>query len=87
MLIIDVRLCHILHGIIYQRGRLIDSSLEDFPDADYASKAIAGRYRVETFRVEMLVYVDFSGLRNEPPFRLLEQSTLEQCTLLSRRKL
>ena len=37
---------------------------------------IGGRYRVETFCVEMLVYVDFSGLKNEPPFRRLEQSTL-----------
>ena len=37
---------------------------------------IGGRYRVETFCVETLMYVDFSGLRNEPPFGLLEQSTL-----------
>ena len=33
---------------------------------------IGGWYRVGTFCVEMLVYVDFS----EPPFRLLEKSTL-----------
>ena len=37
---------------------------------------IGGWYRVGTFCVEMLVYVDFSVLRNEPPFRLLEKSTL-----------
>ena len=48
---------------------------------------IGGRYRVETFCVEMLVYVDFSGLRNDPPFRLLEQSTLLSGGTLGRRSL
>ena len=40
------------------------------------SRLIGGRYRVETFCVEMLVYVDFPGLRDDLTFRLLEQSTL-----------
>ena len=44
-------------------------------------KLTGGRYQVERLCVEVLVCVNFPGLRNALPFRLLKQSTLLSGTL------
>ena len=57
------------YGITSEIGTLFSISLEVFSDADYASKVtVCGRYQVERLCEEVLLYVDFPGLRMRYPF-------------------